>query len=1157
MALVDRINAGLAELRHRDTALSINDWAEYFTFGGNTYGVVQTTMGQVDQEQIGHTSVAGFKGSGPIFSLVLARLQVFSQVRFQWTRFKGSQPTDLFGSPELGVLERPWRGGTTSDLLARMEVYASVAGCAYVTRPRRDQLSLLRPDRVIIVMGSQTDADDPSEAPDAEIIGFIHSTSRGRMTMFSPNEVAYYAPIPDPDYRFLGMSWITPVIRDLQADSLATEHKARFFVNSATPNLAIRFDASITIEKVKQFKALLEAEHKGAFNAWKCVTPETELALWDGRRVRADQVRPGDELASWAGGQAVPGMVTHIGWQPPSPIVTVTTQRGRVLRTTAEHPYLARRVVKRHDRGTTVLSVEDWTNASDLRPGDLVRIGLGWGRDTGKRDLLTIQQAWCLGALTGDGGLTTTTPVLSAADPGIADRLAASYGLNRIDTARHDYRVLGIRALCAEHDMMGKRAWEKRVPVAVMTGSGKVQAAFLSGLIDTDGHVSDPAKRRSAEVGITSTSLDLLSDVQHLLAGLGVNASISSPTAWKPDGKLRRRQAHQLAVHGNNQATLLGEILDLACEAKAHRLAEYATRTSRQRRSLYDRVESVEIGPSEPTIAVEVAEWHTHITAGIVTHNTLYLGGGADPVPVGNSFKDMDYAVIQGRAEPLALDTPVATTSGWVTMANIKVGDDVFGRDGRPVRVAAVGPVWLNRDCFRISLKNGEQIVADASHVWPAVDRGTASRAERDYTTAELYEIFTRPYTNYEIFTRPYTNGVGGHRLSLGASPVLEMPDADLLVDPYVLGAWLGDGYTAGAAICGDWEDLKHIAAEIDVRGYVTRRWESQVSVARAHQVEHAAVVGVPGGLLAALSALGVLGNKRIPGEYLRASAAQRLDLLRGLMDTDGTADRDGQGWCAYSSKDEALARQVLELVRSLGYRATLSSYADSRSRTGQHWKVEFRSRLDCIPFLLPRKVAKCEAAGDPHFSGRRSIVNIEPVDSVPVRCITVDSADHVFLAGAGFIPTHNSRLASAAGVPPSWVGFAEGLSGSSLNAGNFKAAHRRYGDGTMTHLWTSAATSLEVLLDRPASRPGEPPASLWYDSRIPFMREDAGDLARIQADQAQTIVALVRDGFTPESSVAAVINNDFSLLVHSGKVSVQLQEPGAVPPSEGVPAGV
>jgi phage portal protein BeeE len=190
-------------------------------------------------------------------------------VRFQWTQFVGSQPGDLFGTPELAVLERPWRGGTTSDLLARMEIHASVAGCAFITRPKPNQLSMLRPDRVTIIMGSMTDADDPAEAPDVEIAGFIHTTTRGKMTMFFPDEVAYYAPIPDPDYRFLGMSWITPVIREMQGDSLATEHKARFFTNAATPNLAIKFDPTVSIEQVRRFKAMLESEHRGAWNAYK------------------------------------------------------------------------------------------------------------------------------------------------------------------------------------------------------------------------------------------------------------------------------------------------------------------------------------------------------------------------------------------------------------------------------------------------------------------------------------------------------------------------------------------------------------------------------------------------------------------------------------------------------------------------------------------------------------------------------------------------------------------------------------------------------------------------------------------------------------------------------------------------------------------------
>jgi phage portal protein BeeE len=144
----------------------------------------------------------------------------------------------------------------------------------------------------------------------------------------------------------------------------------------------------------------------------------------------------------------------------------------------------------------------------------------------------------------------------------------------------------------------------------------------------------------------------------------------------------------------------------------------------------------------------------------------------------------------------------------------------------------------------------------------------------------------------------------------------------------------------------------------------------------------------------------------------------------------------------------------------------------------------------------------------------------------------------------AGVQGKAESRLAAAAGVPPSWVGFSEGLQGSALNAGNFNSGRRRYGDGTMQHLWKNAATSLEVLVPDPVNAAG---ATLWFDTgAVPFMREDAADAAKIQTQQAQTITALVRDGFTPESAIDAVRNNDWTRLKHTGLVSVQLVPPGA-----------
>jgi hypothetical protein len=144
------------------------------------------------------------------------------------------------------------------------------------------------------------------------------------------------------------------------------------------------------------------------------------------------------------------------------------------------------------------------------------------------------------------------------------------------------------------------------------------------------------------------------------------------------------------------------------------------------------------------------------------------------------------------------------------------------------------------------------------------------------------------------------------------------------------------------------------------------------------------------------------------------------------------------------------------------------------------------------------------------------------------------------------------SRLAAAAGVPPSWVGFSEGLQGSALNAGNFGAARRRFGDGTMNHLWGNAAASLEGLVLDPVNAPG---ASLWYDTRaVGFLREDAADVAEIQAREAATIVGLVKDGFEWNSVVAAVKNHDWSRLKHTGLLSVQLQPPMSDQPDTGTP---
>lgn len=266
MGLLERISAQVVTSRPKN--LSVDEYASWFSFGGSQYPLLQTTYSQLDQERVAWTSDWAAKSSGPVFSLILARQQVFSQIRFQWTRFQGSQPGDLFGTPDLGVLERPWPGGTTADLLARMEWDASAAGNAYIRR-KGNTLHRLNPAWVIIVLGSQENAADPWAAADTTVAGYLYVPPGAKPQYFLPSQICHYAPLPDPDRHFLGMSWITPVLRELQGDQAATEHKYKFFENGATPNIAIKFDPSVTVDQVKMFKELLEEEHRGAANAFK------------------------------------------------------------------------------------------------------------------------------------------------------------------------------------------------------------------------------------------------------------------------------------------------------------------------------------------------------------------------------------------------------------------------------------------------------------------------------------------------------------------------------------------------------------------------------------------------------------------------------------------------------------------------------------------------------------------------------------------------------------------------------------------------------------------------------------------------------------------------------------------------------------------------
>lgn len=269
MAIIDRLRRPVTA----EPARSLDVLGQAMSFMGNSYPLgLNMSMGAADEEPIPSDFVglaAGAYGAnGPIFSLILARMMLFSEARFLFQALRNGRPAELFGSRALRILENPWPNGTTGELLSRAEQDVSLAGNFYVVRDG-DRLRRLRPDRVIIILGSDRLPEDPKLAWDADVVGYGYTNDFGQIIdTFMPEQVAHWSPIPDPMSHYRGMSWLSPIIREIQSDKAAIEHKARFFTGAATPNLVVKVP-ELDFEEFADFKEDFNNEHAGALNAYK------------------------------------------------------------------------------------------------------------------------------------------------------------------------------------------------------------------------------------------------------------------------------------------------------------------------------------------------------------------------------------------------------------------------------------------------------------------------------------------------------------------------------------------------------------------------------------------------------------------------------------------------------------------------------------------------------------------------------------------------------------------------------------------------------------------------------------------------------------------------------------------------------------------------
>jgi len=255
---------------------------------------------------------------------------------------------------------------------------------------------------------------------------------------------------------------------------------------------------------------------------------------------------------------------------------------------------------------------------------------------------------------------------------------------------------------------------------------------------------------------------------------------------------------------------------------------------------------------------------------------------------VAKAFED----VINGKIKRLIINMPprhailtsmkVPTLSGMKTMADLEVGDLVFGPDGQPVKVVGKSEVFKDRVLYQVTTDDGASITVDGEHLW-TVRLNRKRNVYRDYTTEQLWrrqngEVLRTKRSSQAEFVKGKTQKNPRLPMLPAVSPV-EYEEKPLLIDPYVLGVWLGDGSKSSGVISCHEKDAVFIRPEIERRYYKTT---DQVT-------KH--TFGILG-LQAQLKQLGLYGNKTIPRDYLEASPKQRRELLKGLMDTDGNVSK-------------------------------------------------------------------------------------------------------------------------------------------------------------------------------------------------------------------------------------------------------------------------
>jgi ATP-dependent Clp protease ATP-binding subunit ClpA len=369
-----------------------------------------------------------------------------------------------------------------------------------------------------------------------------------------------------------------------------------------------------------------------------------------------------------------------------------------------------------------------------------------------------------------------------------------------------------------------------------------------------------------------------------------------------------------------------------------------------------------------------------------------------------------------GVGKAIALNTSVLTPNGWISAKDVKIGNQLIGRNGKATNVIGVYPQPV-QSMYRISFSDNTYVDINGEHLWQV----RPSRSRIDGRGENSWQIMTTK----EILDTKLKDQRGRRHweIPMLTAPVeFELSDIPLPMDPYALGVALGDGKLGDST-----KNVRTFKDDFSANVYTDR--EILEEIGATDIVER---TGCWLGKIRIPNELGLRGtrsnNKFIPPQYLIASWQDRLLLLQGLLDTDGSAN--GRTIIEFSSASMDLAVNVIELVQSLGGTATCSVrtphfvYREERREGKTSYRVQIKLPEGITPFRLSRKFEHWHAPTK--YPVRRFIERITPIDDAESVCFTVDAPDHLFVI-EGYVVTHNTAIAEGLAqlivsqqVPPS-----------------------------------------------------------------------------------------------------------------------------------------